>query len=517
MTTELHSTEKPVFIDVIIPTLGVRESIFDVISTLERLATSRASVKIRVFTSFNPKNGVRTVYLKDAYDRVPNFSVQEIGPASYEPTSEHHVLWCLKWHREHCADADSVVWILTDNDPIIESGFDAVVGFLRSHTPDLFFVNFMWGDVQGELLPSPAFRVNQLIWHGDASYFFRSQGFEHATSGLGCFFVRGSFLTDEVIAMYERTLARSVVCAHAWWMMEAGMSSKEFYLVGTPVLLNKINPHNFDDSWVWVEAAEREGVQAKFSWTIGYLRHLDYYVQKGKMTWQEIRTSMLSEPQRGILLFLDDVLRQMFVQAKLALRRPGQRFDAPEIDLIKRVWGNVYPLRMPMINFLCDVLDRRNENQIVRLRSYKFAIRFRAIEEEQGIFFPLFRNAMYGYYYLEHNSGFVALLDKGHVYKAYRDLDPVDISPYILYAPTEDAIIEKIKEARQHARPDALLHNFDYWTVLLRPALNPVAAFPHLQLRILSQKEAVIRMVKRLVFPISFVRRNINRVLSIFR
>jgi hypothetical protein len=170
-----------------------------------------------------------------------------------------------------------------------------------------------------------------------------------------------------------------------------------------------------------------------------------------------------------------------------------------------------------MINFLCDVLDRRNEDQIVRLRSYKLAIRFHAIEEEQGIFFPLFRNAMYGYYYLEHNSGFVAVLDKGHIYKAYRDLDPVDIRPYIMYAPTEEGIIAKIKEARQHARPDALLHNFDYWSVQLRAALNPTLAVPHLQLYILSQKDAVIRLVKRLVYPVSFVRRNIRRVTSLFR
>jgi len=517
MTTELHPLENPVFIDVIIPTLGVRESILGVISTLEQLAARHPLVQVRVFASFNPKNGRRTVYPSDLYDRVPNFSFQEIGPPSYEPTSEHHVLWCLKWHRTHCADIDSVVWVLTDNDPIIDSGFDAVVGFLRSHRPDLFFVNYLWGDVQGELLPSPAFRVNQLLWHGDASYFFRSQGFEHATSGIGCFFIRGSFLTDEVIAMYERTLARSVVCAHAWWLLEVGMSSKEFYLVGTPVLLNKINPHNFDDSSVWVEAAEREGVQAKFSWTVGYMRHLDYYVQQGKLTWQEIRTSMLSEPQRGILLFLDDVLRQMFAQAKLALRLRGQRFDAPEIELIRRVWGNVYPLRMPMINFLCDVLDRRNEDQILRLRSYKLAIRFHAIEQEQGIFFSLFRNAMYGYYYLEHNSGFVAVLEKGHIYKAYRDLNPVDISPYILYAPTEEAIIAKIQAARGHAKPETLLHNFDYWSVQLRAALNPIMKFPHLQLWILSQKDETIYLIKRVMLPVSRARRNVSRVLSLFR
>lgn len=512
--------ENAVYMDVIIPTLGTRATLHGIIETLGRFAESRPYLTLRVFVSFNPKNvegWFRTVYLRDSYSSCPNFSITETGPKSYEPTTEHHILWCLKWHREHLDGRDPIVWVLTDNDPLIESGFDAIVRFLQTEKPDLFFVNYLWGDVQGELIPTPAFRCNQLIWHGSASYFFRSQGFEHATSGVGSFLIRSGFLTDEVIAMYERTLARSIVCAHAWWLLEAGMSTDRFFFVATPVLLNKINPHNFDDSWVWLEVAEREGVQAKFAWTIGYLRHLDHYVHQGKMTWQEIRTSILSEPQRGILLFLDDVLRQMFVQAKLALRRPGQRFDGTEIELIRRVWENVYPLRMPMINFLCDVLDSRNEDQILRLRAYKLAIRYRAIEEQQGAFSPLFRNAKYGYYYFEHNDGFVAVLDKQSIHKAYRDLDPYDISPYLLYAGTEAELLERMRAVQKDALPEALMGHFEYGSVELRPALNPIMKYPHIQLRILSQREAVIGLIKDLLRPISRIRRNIGRLALLFR
>ncbi|WP_134166257.1 hypothetical protein [Paraburkholderia caballeronis] len=516
----MNDTVNHVKLDVIIPTLGTREALHGIIETLASFQARIASLTVRVFVSFNPKNTDgwhRSVYLRESYSSNSGFEVIEIGPSSYEPTTEHHILWCLKWHKSHCADDDTTIWVLTDNDPLIGTGFDAIVGLLRKETPDLLFVNYLWGDVQGEVIPSPAFRCNRLVWRGSASYFFRSQGFEHATSGVGSFLIRAAFLTEEVIGMYERTLSRSIVCAHAWWLLEAGMSTDRFYFVATPAFVNKMNPHNHDDSWVWIEVAEREGVQAKFSWTVGYLRHLDYYVRQGKMTWREIRTSIISEPQRGILLFLDDILRQLFVQAKLALRRPGQRFNADDINLIKRVWSNVYPLRMPMINFLCDVMDERNEDKIVRLRSYKLAIRFNSVEQEQGIFFPLFRNAMHGYYYLEHNSGFVAVLDKSNVHMAYRDLDPLDRAPFILYASTEDAIIEKIIDSKSDI--DALIfhHNYDYWSVQLRPALNPVLKFPDIQLWILSQPETAIRMLKKLLYPASFFRRNIGRLMRLFR
>lgn len=512
------NSTNPVRIDVIIPTLGVRDTLLDVIASLEKFAGNQPDAEIRVTVSFNTKPAFgRKIYLSEPYNRFPNFSVREIAPPAYEPTSEHHLLWCLKWYKENVGDEHAIVWPVTDYDPLIEAGFDAVVGFLKTSKPDLFYVNNLWADVQGELLPSPAFRANQLIWHGDASYFFRALGFEHATSNIGGFLLRGGFITDKVISMFENTLKRAEQCAHAWWMLEAGMSTKEFYFVSTPIVMNKFNVHHFDESPTWKENADRGGKPSQYDWTIGFLKHLAYYVESGQMTYKELRTAMISEPQRGILPFLDDILRRLFVQAKFALRRPGERFEGPDIDLIRQVWGNVYPLRMPMINFLCDVLDRRNDDQIKRLNSYKFAIRFKSVEEEQGIFSILFRNGAYGYYYYEHNSGFVAMLDKGPIHFGYRDLDPVDMAPFILYAPTEEQLIEKIKAARAIAKPEYLLHHFDYVQVRLRAALRPAMRFPHLQLWLLSQKEGLIVLIKKRLRPIVSARRTLSKALSIFR
>lgn len=512
------SLVNPVSLDVMIPTLGVRETLLDVIATLEKFAAARPDVSMRVFVSFNTKPSFgRKIYLKDEYNRLPNFNVQEIAPPSYEPTSEHHLLWCLKWHKENCQDKDAVVWPLTDFDPLIEAGFNAVADFLQMHKPDLFYVNNLWADVQGELIPSPAFRTNQLVWHGTASYFFRALGFEHATSNIGGFMLRAGFITDEIIELFERTLTRAEQCAHAWWMMEAAMSSDEFYFVATPIVMNKFNVHHFDESHTWKENAKRGGLPSQYDWTIGFLKHFQYYVDSGKLTYQELRTAMLSEPQRGILPFMDDILRRLFVQAKFALRRPTERFGAKEIELIQQVWGGVYPLRMPMINFLCDVLDKRNEDQVKRLKSYKFAVRFKAIEDDVGIFSIIFRNAAYGYYYYEHNSGFVAVLDKRMVHNAYRDLDPVDLNPYFLYAPTEPELIEKMKEAHSSAKAETFLQNFDYFGVTLHPALKPMMRFPHVQLWLFSQRDAVIRLVKGLSKPAIFVRRNVQRLLSVIR
>ncbi len=83
-------------------------------------------------------------------------------------------------------------------------------------------------------------------------------------------------------------------------------------------------------------------------------------------------------------------------------------------------------------------------------------------------FHPFFHNAAYGYYIYEHNYGFVAVLDKRNVHRAYRDLDPVDLSPYILYAPTQDELIARIKESREHSSSQSLINFFDYKDVHLK-------------------------------------------------
>ncbi len=487
-------TEKKVLFDIIIPTLGVRESLHDVIGTLERFAKDRPNVEMRVTVSFNTKPAFgRKVFLTKEYADLPNFTIKEIGPASYEPTSEHHLLWLLKWYKANVVDRDAFIWPVTDQDPIIESGLDAVIDFLTKQEPDLFYINNLWGDPQGVSISSPAFRTNQQIWHGDASYFFRSVGFEHATSCIGAFMLRSSFVTDKIITLFETTIKRGEQCAHAWWMMEAGMSSRKFYFVSAPILINKMNSHHFDHARTWGENAKRQAKPYHYDWTIGFLKHLQYYVDSGQMTYKQMRTAVISEPQRGILLFLDDVLRRLKDQAKLALLNTTERFEVPELELIKHVFGQVYPLRMPMINHLCEVLDKRTNDKLSRILAHKLSIYFRVTEEIDDPFSPVFHNAAYGYYIYEHNYGFVAVLDKRNVHRAYRDLDPVDLSPYILYAPTQDELIARIKESREHSSSQSLINFFDYKDVHLKEEPYPMRIWPSLQLWIWSKDDTFIR------------------------
>jgi hypothetical protein len=505
--------DKVVQLDIVIPTLGERLSLLDVIATLRLLSERHERLKVRVFVSFNPRSATgQKVFLDKNAVNPPNFEVTAIGPSSYQKSSEHHLLWCLGWYRQIKSAPDAYLWPLTDNDPIIASGFRALIDFLRKETPDLFYVNNLWGDTLGEPLPSPAFPTNQMVWHGSASMFFRSLGFEHATSAIGTFFLRSEFLTGEIVRMLEDTIQRSEVCAHAWWMFEAASCSQKFYFMATPLLVNKFNRHNFDDAPTWKENAQRNNVPSRHPWSVGYLRQLEFYVAKGILTYEELRTSMISEPQRGILPFLDDVLRQLFAQADLALRNESERLDEDDIAIIKRMFGSVYPLRMPMIEHLCLVLAGANRDARVRLLGYKLAHKFLGVEQQMGTFLILFRNAAHGYYIFEHNVGFVALLRKFEAHRAYRDLDPVDVYPFILYAPTEEEIRAKIAKARLDVRPQIFMDNFDYFGVTLREPHNPILAFPNAQISIWSLPAFVRRRIMAVLLAGGRVVRFLRRV-----
>jgi hypothetical protein len=85
------SSDNAVHLDVIIPTLGVRKTLLEVIDSLEGFASRRPDAQVRVIVSFNTKPAFgRSIFLDDSYDRLPNFSVQEIAPPSYEPTLVQH-------------------------------------------------------------------------------------------------------------------------------------------------------------------------------------------------------------------------------------------------------------------------------------------------------------------------------------------------------------------------------------------------------------------------------------------
>lgn len=495
-------SSRNVRLTIVIPTLGERDSLSDVVQSLLSYAGRHADLELDLIVSFNPRSpsGPR-VQVDEAMCAAAGVSLQVLRPETFQPHSEHHILWCLRWFLRHRAGSGSYVWTLTDFDPIIPQGFDALIQFLRFHEPDIFFVNNLWADTMGEPLPSPAFRTNSPVWHGPASQLFRSQGFEHATSNIGSLILRGDFLSEELLDLFDATIARIEICAHAWWSFEAACRSERFFLLAAPVVANKFNVHHFDHALTWRQNARRNQVATYHAWTVGYLRHLAYYVEQGILSDRDVRTAMISEPQRSILPFLDDVLRRLMAQAKLALVHEHERMSRADLETIHQVFDGAYPLRVPMIRELCKALDVSVTSPTERLRAYKMARKFFAVELSLGTFAVLFVNAFYGFSCYEHVNGFVAVLRKDDVHRAYRDVDPVDVHPFILYAPTMDLLVEKIARARGDVPARDLLDNFDYEPVELRAAIQPLLMLPRLQCWLYSRPEIVSRVLAGLFRP----------------
>lgn len=502
----------PVRLDVIIPTLGERRSLHDVIATLARMSAHHLDLQLRIFVSMNVRDHKRQVVeLSDDVVGAGRIPLKVIGPDIFQTSAERHLLWCLKWYAGSGAPPDAIVWPLTDSDPLLQAGFDALVAFLRTHRPDMFFVNNLWASTLGEAIPSPAFRANQSVWKGSASLLFRSQGFEHATTNIGSLLIRGGFLTERIIGMFERTLARCELCAHAWWSFEAGSTIRDFYLVTTPILLNKFKPHNFDNAPTWTENAKLNRLPAYHDWTIGYLRHLLSYIEDGILTFHELRSAMISEPQRGIVPFMDDLLRRVFMQAQLALRRPAERFAPQDLEIIRSGFVQTYPSRAPMIDDLCVVLSSKDVSPRERLHAYKRAWHFKVVEDSFGPLSVLFRNAHHGYYIYEHPQGYAATLVKGHAQLAFRDVDATDMYPLILIAGTEEQLLDKIDKARHDVDPILLLDNSYYLPVELREEEQPFLAWPRVQMWVLTQPLAVQQLSRRLV-PVNRVKRVMRKV-----
>ena len=446
----------PIYLDIVIPTLGRRNNLFDVIEQLRGFANRTEQVRMRVIVSFNPKTPkAQTVYLDGIQAQSKNFTLEWISPERYQDNSEEHLLWLMDWYHRQAKHPDAYVWALTDYDPIIDVGFDALVDFISNDSADIFYMNNLWGDTLGELLPSLSVRSNVKVWRGPLPDFFTGIGFAHATTCIGTLFIKSSFLDEVAIQSFRDIFARSEVNAHAWWGFELAARGS-FAFLATPVVMNKFNRHNFDHAPTWKEATMVKQQASKWPWIVGYLIHLDLYMERGMLTPLQLKTAIISEAQRGILLFMDEIIRQLEVQMKLGLRNASERFNASDVALIRKVFRLVFPLRMPMIDAMCEVLDKRLTDPKERLLAYKRATKFRYTEAGQGEFSPLFFGSAYGWAIHQHRVGYVAVLRKGEIFKAYRDLDPFDLDPLILFAKTELEIREKIDRARATIRPDWL-------------------------------------------------------------
>jgi hypothetical protein len=294
--------------------------------------------------------------------------------------------------------------------------------------------------------------------------------------------------------LFRDTIARSEIGAHAWWVFEAA-SHSEIYLHSSPILINKFRTHHFDDARTWRQATNLVSVPTRHPWTVGYLKQLDYYRSKGLLSYKDIRLSIISEPERGVVPLLDDIRRNIFVQMGLAARYDSERFGAADIDLIKRMFYNTYPLNFEIIQSACVVLDARLVDPTERLLNFKKAHHLLGWERDVSpALLKYFRFSTMGYYVLEHRLGYVAALDKVSFEEAYRDIDPYDIAPYVIYAETETKIRQKIAKIVSNSRNAATLNSHNrYYNVYLASEPEFMLYFPQIQLWFLSQPDGIKR------------------------
>jgi hypothetical protein len=467
---------------VIIPSLGRRESLFDIIEQLRDLAAHKPDLNICIIVSFNPKpSWGMQVASPQTGQLLPNLRVEVMLQDRYLPNSEAHLLHLLQWFSAKPHSADSYLWFLTDNDPLLAAGMAAMIELIELEEPDVLFMNNVWGDSKGEMIPALAFPMHARIWTGPAKDLFCGLGFEHAVTNIGVFILRAGFLTPELVSLFQATFEREEVCSHAWWLFEAS-SRGRLYLHSIPVLVNKMNPHNFDPDPTWREGTDRRKLPWQYPWTVGYLKHLIYYIEKGLLTCDDLRTATISEPQRGILPFMDEIVRRLFLQAEVALTSAQERFSSKETSLVKEIFFRVYPARKALIDALCNTIEAGDTDSASRLAAFETAHDIWRHEQEHGLFAKLFLSSTNGYHIYEHRNGFVAILQKDRIDLGYREIDPIDFEPYLLYGPTEAAIRKKIHECCAEARyTNIIWENYNYFGVSLRePQEKPIRA-PQLQ------------------------------------
>jgi hypothetical protein len=186
------------------------------------------------------------------------------------------------------------------------------------------------------------------------------------------------------------------------------------------------------------------------------------------------------------LLFLDEIVRNLSSQATVALTKASERYSAADVALIKRILITAFPTRRPLFDSLCTVLDANVSDLNSRIVAFRRADEIMQREARHGGFSILFCGSASGYYIYRHRIGFVAVLAKKRVHLAYRDLDPVDIVPYLLFGKTEEMVRRKITSALSEQNAQIIWNYLEYVRVQLQRDEEITVKFPRLQAKLLA-------------------------------
>ena len=187
-----------------------------------------------------------------------------IKPEKHLPTAEENLFFGLS------QTSSDYIWILGDDDAVIESSAFDMITSLRSKPVDLIISNTSGTLTNGDFVKSRTPCDYPDLIDGLPS-FIKSTGFWFVTAGFSCLLVKRASVMNNLMISKEY-FSTSRIYSHVFWLLDTFWDSS-FKYFEKPIVIYGQNPTDVGVGDHWEKACLNEGVFHKFIWTLGFARH----------------------------------------------------------------------------------------------------------------------------------------------------------------------------------------------------------------------------------------------------
>lgn len=324
-----------------------------------------------------------------------NNKIRVYSPPQHYKTGEENLCFALA----HCRG--EYIWTLGDDDIPVEETLSTLFTNLNKKKHDLLIFNCKIVSPNGHVRRQLGTYCLQPQLNIDLFDFIRAAGFFQEI----CRFCNIIFKRSEIdLDKFKDILKIGKIYAHVTWLISE-FYDKKFTFINQPLTVSRENIYGDH----WAKFSQKEGVFWGYNWTLGFLRQLDYLVERGIIERRFLK-EVVSQGDGNPSFFWNDILGFMLLglryKGKIKLREITESEMKYFISWVREVDGENLPLVVLFEDMVraIGLHGKPTSKQIEKFGSIVYA------RQATKWFQPFHRYDAYGYAVFHHSQKWFAIL-----------------------------------------------------------------------------------------------------------
>lgn len=277
---------------------------------------------------------------------------------------EEHLHHYLQFEHSQAAK-NALIFPISDNDHYVLKNLIKVFQNDIWKSNDLIFLNHSFGS-KTKIPSDLTIFVNDN--KQDIHNIILNSGFTHGAAKLGAWLVSTNILTSKSLKVWNTWLESTVLFTHSYFFVMLAQDNLPMtYFENRNCLITEVNPTDEDRTKVWFKYYDKQNRIFQQDWTFGQLFLLSELLRLKIFTKDQIRASVISCSQRGVLPLISDLIWRIVVnQSKFIYLK--NRIDSALINSSLEFLSEVWP---EFSHFSRRVRELKSSDKKKALRAFK--------------------------------------------------------------------------------------------------------------------------------------------------